>query len=334
MMEQSGETIEFCIRVSAKMSEDGCISELFFSLKKDTTIWLYSCGVRGRKVCAGLLASGYKIRGFVDQRAEELQMVQGICVYSMEMAKRHMEKEDVLLVCLQNGLQQELVARQFAEYGIECILYLPMREELSAEIKSYYRRGYFAMIAGEYKSMCKIPRYSGEQREERNVIRHTERMTVFWCDITHIHSSFWETEKANAKSEEAREMMERYSDVPMQELKPYRDLFCYLCGQEKSYAEYMILQERRTIQEQEKLLRDRKNLFELYEESYLYDMSFFSDAPSVVQWNEEGYFNVCDGMHRIQYLIQKGVTKVPVATRKEDYRQYIMCCDDCARVGR
>lgn len=297
------------------------MEKYFFNIEKESVIWLYGAGYRGEQICKSLIAQEYKVEAFIDQKASEIRFFADREVLPVEVALKKIQTEDVLVLCLQNALQQELVATQFAAGGICKILYLPMEKNMPLETRAIYRQKYFSLLSGECALLKQIPCFHLTEEFGRSVIRRTDTMTLFWCDVSLIHSSLFHLEKEKAQCKETREMLDAYADVPMEKLIPYKMLFRYLSGEKVSYAEYMLLQERLSEVAQDKLIEDRKLLFEIYEDSFLYDFSFFTDAPPVVEWNSKGYFNVCDGMHRIQYLMFKGYSKVPVATRHRDYKE-------------
>ena len=48
-------------------------------------------------------------------------------------------------------------------------------------------------------------------------------------------------------------------------------------------------------------------------------MTFFMDSPAKVEWNENGWLNIVDGLHRIYYLNYKCYSFYPVETSEDGF---------------
>ena len=69
----------------------------------------------------------------------------------------------------------------------------------------------------------------------------------------------------------------------------------------------------------------------LPEQSLRYNMQFFLDSPARCNWNVKGYFNVQDGMHRIQYLYSKGYQEAPIVTNNGQYPHPFLADNETAQ---
>ena len=86
------------------------------------------------------------------------------------------------------------------------------------------------------------------------------------------------------------------------------------------YVECIDFYRAKTPERVEYILKDRREMIEVFEDALKYDMLFFTDAPSEVLYNAQGKcFTMKDGLHRSHFLIDKGYKEVPVIVTRTDF---------------
>ena len=68
---------------------------------------------------------------------------------------------------------------------------------------------------------------------------------------------------------------------------------------------------------------DRQNCIELLSSALNVDADFMYQSAIPVRWNDKGYFNICDGSHRLVFFNQMEMQMVPVQISVEDYEKWI-----------
>lgn len=299
-----------------------------FDLTFQSNILIYGASYRGRKCCDQLDRSGYCVAGFIDRAAEELKEFSDKPIYSMEsIAKLYHKEGYIIFVALSNALQHEIVAEQISNCGFQNIIYLPMSFREAASIRSLRRKVYKAVLNGDYSCVTKVPVYNKETQQGEGRIIDVSKTTIsFWCQTEYLRTSTKAMCERTVPQNLAagKDLLYRFSDKRIEDMLPFVELYKWLSGQESDIALYTVAMGRTTEDAQRQLLEDRKQLYQIYETAFQYEMQFFTDSPSLCVWNEEGYFNVSDGMHRIFYLVNKGYKEVPVLVSVDDYESWIV----------
>lgn len=296
----------------------------YFTIEKSAEIWIYGYGALGQNCTKQLEQTGYYIRGYIDQRAKELSCVcEKNILCPTELSSNMVSQEVIVIICLQNGLSHEKIAHNLYQSGINKLVYLPMEINKSLYLRQLLRRAYKEVMQGGDIENIQIPRYDGKEcLGEIVLIRENKKRVAFWCSTKLLHSACMYNEDSKRWNVDLS-FSGTFLDRPIAECQPYIELFQYLQGIKKDVSLYMQFQGRVKKEEQDTLLDDRKRLYQVYEKAFKYEQSFFADSPSMCKWNDGGYFNVLDGMHRIFYLLSKGYDEVPIEVDKEDYDKYI-----------
>lgn len=229
-----------------------------------------------------------------------------------------------MIICLQNGLQHEKAAAQLHQVGISRLIYLPMQINQPIRTQETYRRIYRLLTQFRYERIGKIPVYDAEQQMPFLLIDRGESDMTFWCPMEYIHTSDAQMilKFMHGKPDTTIQKLLAYADVSIEQSEPYRQLFAWLMGKRQDADLYLDAMGRISKEERDRLLKDRKYLYEVYETAFKYNMEFFMDSPSCGIWNLQGYFNISDGMHRIWYLYSKGYRKMPVIVSMTDYQLF------------
>lgn len=298
--------------------------ENYFDLNKTLVIWIYGAGNIGENYCRKLLNAGYNVGGFLDQNADSMGEICKRQVLLPDEAEKIVSEDTVVIISLRNGLQQETIAEKLALVGLTKIIYLPMHIKQSLFVRRQYRLNYEHLLNGDFSQILQEPVFGCETYyPDCMVIRETKDKIAFWCKNDDLYSAAFIEEETQKMWQVNQCTMEKYVDRKINELTPYVELFQYLRGEQADIGSYMEMQGRVTQEQRALFLEDRRILYQVYERAYKFEMNFFTDLPSVCIWNEKGYFNMQDGMHRAQYLISKGYTEVPIIVAKGDFEKYI-----------
>ncbi len=309
------------------------MGEKYFDLQQHSKIWIYGAGENAQSYCRELMKQGYHVEGFLDRNAKNLITVCDRKVYLPMDAKRVIPKDAVIIISLRNGLQQEAVAEELAGAGFCHLIYLPMHIKQSLDVRKRYRQNYTHLMEYDFAQIKQVPVYEfGKEAFQYVLIEQNAEKVSFWCPVRDLHSGISVADEIKQRWDIDDTLVNQYVDIKIGELRPYVELFQYFRDDKTDVTFYLELQGRKTPEQKKSLLEDRKKLYEVFEQAYKYDMSFFTDSPSLCAWNEKGYFNMYDGLHRAHYLISKGYEEVPISVKREDYEKYILCGEKGCRL--
>lgn len=278
-----------------------------FTLAKSIPVLIYGAGEQGRSICRRLTECGYLVQGFIDKACTKTALLDNIPIYptSFFLREKNSFLNCIIILSLQNGLQHEKTARYLSVEGFTKLIYLPMHIGQDLETRSILRKVYRNILNGAFNSIDKIPFYSDDSSSVIT-IEKTDRYTVFWCPV----DTLMITADGNAP-------------ICVLESSPYTELIKYLQGEKANIDLYLDMQKRISRHSRDQLLEDRKELFQIYEQAFRYEQSFFTDSPAQVIWNPSGWFQVLDGLHRIHFLLHKGYQAVPVYAANQDYLAFL-----------
>lgn len=304
--------------------------ENYFDLQKDSIIWIYGAGNIGENYCEKLSKDGYYVVGFLDKNADLGSERCGRKVLSPDEAEKIVSENIVVIMSMRSGVQQEDAAEKlFKTTGLRKIIYLPMQIRQPLSVRRQYRLNYARLVKGDFEHIRQKPMFGyGADHSGYVIIEQGSEDIVFWCDISDLYTLFPIDEDLLKRWQINLNVMKQYVDRKIEEFYPYVELFRYLKGEEACIDSYMEFHGRTTKEQREQLLVDRRMLYQVYEQAYKYELSFFTDSPLICMWSENGYFHVQDGLHRAHYLISKGYTEVPVSVTKSDFEKYIFFKED------
>ncbi len=305
----------------------------YYTIAKNSKIVLYGAGLIGQQVRKVLKREGFFPTMFIDKRANELKEVDGLPVLSMkEFLNLTGASDTVVIVCLNNGNQQEMVAHQLFEEGLHKIVYLPMIMGLDAERRHFRRRCYSNVMQGnniseqrclyltddDFKPFGAIDNAAGVF-----LIAYTQKTVTFWCNCEVIRSCGAALyQKITARNgRDVSPLFLKYAEQSIREHTPYQELFKFLRGEENNIELYLAYMGQNSMEKRSMFLEDRKSLYIQFEQAFQYEPQFFTDSPSFGVWNSNGYVNLIDGMHRAQYLLSKGRKEIPVRVIREDFNK-------------
>jgi len=297
-------------------------------------VLLYGFNDISRKLIISFHAANIVVDGVIDQRFAESptnREINNITWIELDGEKirtisphkdLRLFSEDVAIVCLNNGMNHRSVARLLSSRGIERILYLPMDDFTPQNDASIIRQTYFHTLNGIFDNIGYIPKYN---ECEEGIIGYDKNWVMFWCPCELLFT-FTEGMLEHGLEEglkKRKQLFQKWCDVELSQYVPYINLFRLLSGDDSANIEQYLLLQREDKDERIALLEDRRNLFLLYENAIKYNLSFFTDSPTIVQFDKvKNRFHVEDGLHRAIYLIVKGYNKVPVAVKTSSYNVY------------
>lgn len=305
----------------------------YFSINKETPLIIYGFGNIGKKKCRLLLDAGYKVVCIIDQNAENLPLYEEIPIVTLDMFHNRYESTNnfVIIICLNNGMQHEKVAETLLSYNYSRILYIPMNTKREYRFLEEMQKAYVSFSENRFVELTRIPITSvceEEKSENRRVLSCESEYITFLCEIEFLYSPNEEMIKDNSANISILENALRenkYVDKPIVMCENYLNLFDYIMGK-VDYPDLYMEFFGKDDNYNRKLLHDRLRLFQCYEHRYAEDIRLFYIQPTTVIWNDKGYFNIYDGVHRLMYLYYvKNHLKIPVRTTKKSYNSFLKC---------
>lgn len=297
-------------------------------------VLLYGFNDISRKLIRNLLDASVVVDGIIDRRFAESSnnsedgsftwieperiMVRAL---SLQMNLREFG-DDVAIVCLNNGMNHRNIARLLFSCGINRILYLPMDNCTPQNDASLLRQAYFHILNGDFDKINSIPIYN---ECDEGIIEYNKNWVMFWCpsELLFTFTEDMLIHGLEASLKARKYLFQKWCNVKLRDYVPYINLFKFLSGDKSADIEPYLLLQRESQDERDALLEDRKELYVLYENSIKYNLSFFTDSPTKVQFDaEEHRFHVEDGLHRAIYLIAKGYNRIPVVVETSSYNVY------------
>lgn len=273
-----------------------------FDLTKDSKILLYGYSRLDFAVNKydELKRAGYKVLGYIDKNAKNLISEISIPIWQLDEITVD-KRNTIVVVMLQNGRIHPQIAQMLYENGFSKIIYLPEKIRSYNEKVMYDRYNLF--LEQDFSRLKDIPQYIRLQEEGINSEKSccTEGLYVI--------------KKIPVKDLYVYEENENSNKIALLDEKIYNGMFDYLDGVKNECNEYL---EHQGVSEEkaENFLNDRKRLKQFYEE--LNEEEFMIIAPHA-SWNDKGYFNIIDGLHRAIYQARNGKKEIYIRIKKEDY---------------
>lgn len=298
-----------------------------FTLDKKKKVILYGDNQVARNMAGQLSECGYQVTAILDRKYKSISRNERdmFLLSDVESVKeQEWFQTGIFIICVTNGMMHDEIANTLYQAGARCLVFLPMTVRFPLAVQNQYRKCYKQIMCGRYQEAGPVPVYRTDFYEDYVVIEQDMEQVCFWCPIEFLHTCDKESLLKNLpeKLKEKEDKLISYADKRIEDYVPYVNFFQYLNGGQTDIHEYLDL--FRSVESEQKLfLEDRKKLFCVYEHAYKYNMEFFTESPALVKWNQHGYFNVIDGMHRIQYLFLKGRGEFPVRTGREEYQKFV-----------
>ena len=254
-----------------------------------------------------MLEQGYNILGYIDKNAETLSKSIKIPCWSLDNLpyKKKERKEIIVIILLQNGQLHEKIALVLEKSGFSKILFLPAlyvteEQKRMCILYNHFLEGNF----GQLENIPEIHFIMNMPEKQRQIISTSEQFKIVFVptELLFMYQEDVNGERCNVKYD-----------------RNYRELFAFLEGKTETCDNYLKFMGVKTRKEQIDLLTDREKLYFKFENEYNLESDYFVWTAANVQWNKNGYFNIIDGHHRIEFLIYKGYRSIPVRISKTDF---------------
>lgn len=326
-----------------RLVEGGEMKNDFFCFTKQTPVVIYGCNKSGINYYHWLRETGYTVPCFIDNRAIEFNYA---CILAGEKIPvcrlEEYEARDVkpiILIAIRNSVEQTNVARILLEKSFQQVVFLPMIEENSQNshaitcMRSFYRD--FSM--GKIREDAMLPTQRllwGENSFwDHAVIQENESSLLVWMPISLIH--FYSLRQAEKMSfaygfQMVNETSADYYDESVFQLKWLNDLVEFLLEGKGSLEEYWRVEneapnyiKKKSSKENQLWIADRQKCIEILMSGMNRESGALTQSAVPVQWNEKGYFNICDGSHRLVFLNFLNMQMAPVQLSRQDYAKWI-----------
>lgn len=303
-----------------------------FEINKKTSIMLYGYSSRGIPIYKQMKKAGYHVKGFFDRNAEKLRKMGPADIWTVQEYDTIDKEAVVVVICFENAIEQNKVAEYLFQNGFGKIVYLPMGTEYRQDIAMQMRKMYNFLLEENYEMLKEIPEYE-EMKAECNVwsiIKKENGYYTVWIPIEYVYTDNviripYAEKKRNDK--EFIAFVHQYLDIPLYTIHTYLSLYQYFLGQSELDEDYFRFQDLKDNREDFEsyragLLKDRYQLYRIYDQEFNRGTSFFIDSAPKAVWNEKGYFNLTDGHHRSAFLYTMGYTSIPLTMAEDDYILY------------
>lgn len=306
-----------------------------YKLNKKNKYIVYGAAFMGKLVLDGMKKAGYSVSAFLDKRAERLKEVDGIKIYDPDKYENEDKENTIIIVAITNVFEQPQVAAYLQKKGYKKIICKMSADNhyKSQDIKKIYDV-YEMILAGAINENIELTELTEKCQdiyfEDHALIKKIdERQVVAYvpvelCFIGNVYmpDDLW------GKNEECEESdtFVIYSQSRIIELfkafegsehevknamDNFRDYFFKNPGRYYSFP--------RTEQGFQDFISNRYEIYVRMSQLLNQGMDFFIQVPVEAKWNEKGYFNISDGMHRICFFAAKGLRYIPTKMSVSDY---------------
>ena len=314
-----------------------------FLLDQTHRLVIYGASKNGIYYANFFVSQGFRIAYFIDKKADEIG--NRICldseeaaVYTIENAPREHREEDIVYIAVRNALEQTKCAELAGKQGYQNIIYLPLCKQTNdtAEGIDALMRVYKEIGAGRIVADVPCPKqsYFGKQfiyRDTAIIKRDKEIVCYTPLDLI-FHHSVEQIDKLSAVYgiTRDREMDIKYSDRPFSQMDFYQECFSFFFNGTGDIQKYMDtvmhisndLKQRSTLENQV-WLDDRKHVIENMVDRTYTEQDYWKNMAIPITWNEKGFFNIQDGIHRYMTASMLYMKKIPTQMTVEDYEIWI-----------
>ena len=303
----------------------------FYELNNELKIVIYGVNEQSRRLAKLLLSMNYEIILFLDRRAEELKEVEGIHVQELsDFTVSKIEKKICIIIALNNAMQHDEIAADLFDKGINKIIFVPMEFKYYEKFACQLREAYNQILLGNIEEINEIPYYetlicdSSNSKDVKSVWSENEKYLTVKVMADIVYTS----------AKEELELIGRadflpMADMPLMMLRQFQNMFEYFWGG----AEFGNLQEYLSdygvnscnytnSYTDEQIILQRAQLYELWNEHFSEGLEFFVLSAPLAKWNDNGYFNLTDGHHRLIFLLKKGLHYLPIRISRQDWDKW------------
>lgn len=295
-----------------------------YKIQKEDAIIIYGAATTGAIIFKNLYNSGCRVIAFLDERAEEISNYYQLPVWNLKnQIHEKISKETIIIVAVKNVFEHEKIAKKLWNLGYTKIIFRPYQCMCGKGNENDW------LLNAAYDKI-----FSGEVEVEGKCIQAFEKSTLKNAAIieeigeyviANIPVPFIFTDK-KGKGDNL------WSDIPCLGLIPHLGLFLLFSGiYNDDYKEYMLYC-REAAQKsggiitskawEESVYKNRLDVFNHMQYSWEHDREFFVRNAVEGRYNENGYFNINSGKHRIAFQIVKGSRYIPLRIKRTDFEKW------------
>ncbi len=298
---------------------DKCI----FKLEKEVPWYIYGYTTRGKKLIQKLKKDGCNVKGFIDRDAKYLKEEEDNIINSSDI---NISCESIIVISCQTINTSLKIAEDLSKQGYNNLIFMvagkKFQRKYALDIRRIYEKIFVEGIIEYGKNLYKYNRGIINQEKKNRFLDNNVTIEVPIELLYTKTISQVEKERKLSSIEKVRYNIMDSADIPLLIIKDV-NLFFELVFKGKGDAqEYFSTYAYLGNRDYTSCIEDRIATLEIWREELKKGLDYFFDAAASVQWNEKGYFNVIDGVHRSLFLYYSGIHFIPVTMTKVDYSFY------------
>ncbi len=301
-----------------------------FVLKNEINYVIYGAGGNCYHLIAKLEKAGKKVVAVIDKRADSLNDIQGVPVYTIEQMQAMEMRDMVIILSIKNVFIHTEIAESLISAGFHKIIYkpLPVLQGVHDEDWDSIDRAYEVLLEQDTFSEELEVSLSNIKKmrvwQNRLLIDNQEQEVTCWLPIERLYNYNRENDL--------------FAQLPMAAYYPLIQLYNFLLGNrceltwQEVQEDYLLYSAewvyKRELEFTEDLKRSqiesRVQVFYEMQQNAEIDQEFFVRNAAAVKMDSEGkYYLASSGRNRVAFLIAKGYRYIPVKMEKEDYERLI-----------
>lgn len=284
-----------------------------FIVNETSDLVIYGAGDRGYACYQYFKRLNFNVRFVIDKDPDGVQKKFECSVVGLSDIDWSELHNTILVICLQNGILHDELANDMHKKGVNKIIFLPTckKYRYSDVMLHCYRKileenWNTSILVPNYEEMIVVPK-------KMDIIDDDGSMITCWVTMEYIFS-FLPGDKED----------DGFFNKHISCLEPYLTLFNFFQGEKRYPYEYLRIFRGDDKIAQEKLLKDRAELWNVYEEKINMEPDYFLLAAPHALWDDEKkHFKIIDGHHRAMYLLFKGWYNIPIRISRADFDMYI-----------
>lgn len=301
-----------------------------FLLDKNSKIVIYGAGTMGISWAEKAANIGLKVILFIDRSADDIKYIKKIPVVTFETYNTIADEDDIVIVMLQNAMYHSAIVKQLQKIGIRKVIFFPMYTlGMNKERVFCLRRKYNECIKLDFDDSLTIPILYDDKiySKDEGIIWEGKKEIIVWAPAELCYSNHGYEKENIWKSNFTKESIKLWSnyvyDRSLFVLRPYWELFSFFDGKTTNCAMYLKLFEKERgndqIHNNDKILKDRNSLINIFEEEFCKGNEFFEQSPANSGIGNHGKIVIYDGLHRSVFLLNRGYWWIPVCLSNSNY---------------
>lgn len=315
-----------------------------FSFNINSKIIIYGCSGNGIYYYRKLKEKGYKVEAFIDMRADEMGNAIlidecSVPVYQLRELKDIKKSNIIIFIAIRNSIEQNNIAKLLYKDGYENVIFIPMlKENINNKNNiNILRQFYRDFIEGIFKDNKSLPKlnclFQNKLFQDYALIKRNTTHVIAWAPISIV---FYYSLKQKMRMIEsfgishAKNTDEIYLDKSIFQVEYINQLFDFFLLGEKNLDTYFDFENKisnsvknKSSVKNQLWLEDRQKCVEIMERGTNRGEDYWVESAIPVEWNSKGFFNICDGAHRLAYLNAMNMHMVPIQTTIDDYNKWI-----------